>query len=82
VVGSSEEYGLVLENELPIKETNPLRPLSPYAVSKVTQDLMGYQYWKSYGFPIVRSRAFNHEGPHRGDVFVTSNFAKLPAGQL
>jgi len=76
VVGSSEEYGLASENELPIKETNPLRPLSPYAVSKVTQDLMGYQYWKSYGLPIVRCRAFNHEGPRRGDVFVTSNFAK------
>ncbi len=60
VVGSSEEYGLVYEHELPIKETNPLRPLSPYAVSKVTQDLMGFQYWKSYGLPIVRTRAFNH----------------------
>jgi GDP-D-mannose dehydratase len=60
VVGSSEEYGLVSENELPIKETNALRPLSPYAVSKVTQDLMGFQYWKSYGLPIVRTRAFNH----------------------
>ena len=79
VVGSSEEYGLVEEDELPIKETNPLRPLSPYAVSKVGQDLMGYQYWKSYGLPIVRSRAFNHEGPRRGDVFVTSNFARLGA---
>lgn len=79
VVGSSEEYGLVEEDELPIKETNPLRPLSPYAVSKVGQDLMGYQYWKSYGLPIVRSRAFNHEGPRRGDVFVTSNFARQVA---
>jgi len=76
VVGSSEEYGLVEERELPIKETNPLRPLSPYAVSKVAQDMMGYQYFKSYGLPIVRSRAFNHEGPRRGDVFVTSNFAR------
>ena len=76
VVGSSEEYGLVYEHELPIKETNPLRPLSPYAVSKVTQDLMGYQYWKSYNLPIGRARAFNHEGPRRGDPFVTSNFAK------
>jgi GDP-4-dehydro-6-deoxy-D-mannose reductase len=76
VIGSSEEYGLVYEHELPIKETNPLRPLSPYAVSKVAQDLMGFQYWKSYGLPIVRTRAFNHEGPRRGDVFVTSNFAK------
>jgi GDP-4-dehydro-6-deoxy-D-mannose reductase len=45
-------------------------------VSKVTQDLMGYQYFQSYGMPIVRTRAFNHEGPRRGDVFVTSNFAR------
>src|SRR6266540_2325077 len=75
-VGSSEEYGMVYEDELPIRETNPLRPLSPYAVSKVAQDLMGYQYFKSYGMHIVRSRAFNHEGPRRGDVFVTSNFAR------
>src|SRR6266498_1587371 len=75
-VGSSEEYGLVYEDELPIKETNPLRPLSPYAVSKIAQDMMGYQYFKSYGMPIIRSRGFNHEGPRRGDVFVTSNFAK------
>jgi len=59
-VGSSEEYGLVCEGELPIRETNPLRPLSPYAVSKVAQDLMGYQYFKSYGLWIVRARAFNH----------------------
>ena len=75
-IGSSEEYGMVYEDELPIKETNPLRPLSPYAVSKVTQDLMGYQYFQSYRLPIVRTRAFNHEGPRRGDVFVTSNFAR------
>jgi GDP-D-mannose dehydratase len=59
-VGSSEEYGLVHQNELPVRETNPLRPLSPYAVSKVAQDMMGYQYFRSYGLPIVRSRAFNH----------------------
>ena len=79
VVGSSEEYGHVEDDELPIKETNPLRPLSPYAVSKVGQDLMGYQYWKSYGMLIIRSRALNHEGPRRGDVFVTSNFARQVA---
>ena len=76
VAGSSEEYGQVNPDEVPIKETNPLRPLSPYAVSKVAQDLLGYQYFKSYGMPIVRTRAFNHEGPRRGDVFVTSSFAK------
>jgi GDP-4-dehydro-6-deoxy-D-mannose reductase len=72
---SSEEYGMVLENEVPIKETNPLRPLSPYAVSKVAQDLLGYQYFKSYGMDIVRTRGFNHEGPRRPPVFVASDFA-------
>ena len=79
VIGTSEEYGLVHPDEVPITETNPLRPLSPYAVSKVAQDLMGFQYFKSYGLPIIRTRAFNHEGPRRGDVFVTSNFAKQVA---
>ena len=59
---SSEEYGLVLPLEVPIKETNPLRPLSPYAVSKVAQDFMGYQYFKSYGLQIIRTLAFNHSG--------------------
>jgi GDP-4-dehydro-6-deoxy-D-mannose reductase len=73
---SSEEYGLVHPEEVPITEDNPLRPLSPYAVSKVAQDLLGYQYFQSYGIKAVRTRGFNHTGPRRGDVFVTSNFAK------
>jgi len=73
---SSEQYGMVYESELPIRETNPLRPLSPYAVSKVGQDMLGYQYWMSYKIPIVRTRGFNHEGPRRGPVFVCSDFAK------
>jgi GDP-4-dehydro-6-deoxy-D-mannose reductase len=76
VAGSSEEYGQVLPDEIPMKETNPLRPLSPYAVSKVAQDLMAFQYFKSYGMRTVRTRGFNHTGPRRGEVFVTSNFAK------
>lgn len=76
IAGSSEEYGLVLPDEVPIKETNPLRPLSPYAVSKVAQDLLAYQYFRSYGLKTVRTRGFNHTGPRRGEVFVTSNFAK------
>jgi len=76
VAGSSEEYGHAERGELPIKETNPLRPLSPYAVSKVAQDFMGYQYWRSYRIRVIRTRAFNHEGPRRGEVFVVSNFAK------
>ncbi|MBX9879523.1 MAG: GDP-mannose 4,6-dehydratase [Candidatus Obscuribacterales bacterium] len=73
---SSEEYGKVLPHEVPVKENNPLRPLSPYAVSKVAQDMLAYQYNQSYGFKTIRTRAFNHEGPRRGEVFVTSNFAK------
>ena len=76
---SSEEYGLVLPDEVPIKESNPLRPLSPYAVSKVTQDFLAYQYFMSYGIRAIRTRGFNHTGPRRGEVFVTSNFAKQVA---
>ncbi len=73
---SSEEYGLVHPDEIPIKETNPLRPQSPYAVSKVAMDYLGYQYFCSYKMRIVRTRGFNHTGPRRGETFVTSNFAK------
>jgi GDP-4-dehydro-6-deoxy-D-mannose reductase len=73
---SSEEYGMVYPDELPIKENNPLRPLSPYAVSKVAQDLLGYQYFMSYKMDIVRTRGFNHTGPRRAPVFVCSDFAK------
>jgi len=73
---SSEEYGLVKPEEVPIKETNPLRPLSPYGVSKVAMDYLGYQYFKSYNMRIVRTRGFNHTGPRRGDVFAESTFAK------
>ena len=67
---------MVFPDEVPIKETNSLRPLSPYAVSKVTQDLLGYQYWMSWKVDSVRTRGFNHEGPRRGPVFVASDFAK------
>lgn len=73
---SSEEYGMVHPDEVPITETNPLRPLSPYAVSKVAQDYLAYQYFMSYGIKAVRTRGFNHTGPRRGEVFVCSNFSK------
>jgi len=76
VAGSSEEYGLAYENELPVKENNMLRPLSPYGVSKVSQDVLACQYYYSYGLKTIITRAFNHEGPRRGEQFVISNFAK------
>jgi len=75
IAGSSEEYGLVNPDEIPVKETNPLRPLSPYGVSKVGQDLLAYQYYMSYKLHIIRTRAFNHTGPRRPPVFVCSEFA-------
>src|SRR3989338_518921 len=73
---SSEEYGKVMPDEVPISEGNPLRPLSPYAVSKLAMDYLGYQYFESYGIKIIRTRGFNHTGPRRGDVFAESTFAK------
>jgi len=77
IAGSSEEYGMVNPNEeLPLKETNALRPLSPYAVSKVSQDLLAYQYFMSFKMDVVRTRGFNHTGPRRPPVFVCSDFAK------
>ena len=76
IAGSSEEYGLVHPDEVPMKETNPLRPLSPYAVSKVAQDKLAYQYFKSYGLHLVVTRGFNHTGPRRGLIFVTSTMAR------
>lgn len=79
IAGSSEEYGLVYPDEIPINETNPLRPLSPYAVSKVAQDMLGYQYHRSYGLKTIVTRGFNHTGPRRGEVFVTSSFCKQVA---
>lgn len=78
-VGSSEEYGDVAEDKMPIGESTELLPTNPYAVSKVTQDLLGYQYWKRHGTKVVRCRPFNHFGPRQSDVFVASSFARQVA---
>jgi GDP-4-dehydro-6-deoxy-D-mannose reductase len=76
IAGSSEEYGHAEESELPLREDSPLRPMSPYGVSKVAQDMLAYQYFQSYGLKTIRTRAFNHTGPRRGEVFASSSFAK------
>lgn len=79
IVGSNEEYGLVGSDELPLREQAELRPLSPYAVSKVAQDLLGYQYARAYGLPIVRVRPFTHLGPGQEPRFAAASFARQVA---
>lgn len=76
IASSAEVYGLVYKNEVPVKETSQFRPLSPYAVGKIGQDMLGYQYSRNYNMFIVRTRAFSHIGPRMNDNFVISNFAK------
>lgn len=73
---SSEVYGQVFDHELPINENQPFRPASPYAVSKVGEDMLAFQYWLSWKLKIVRVRLFSHDGARRGEFFATSNFAK------
>ena len=76
IASSSEIYGAVESGELPVSENAALRPENPYAVSKATQDLLGYQYSVSRGLDIVRARPFNHTGPGQSDRFVLSGFAR------
>ncbi len=83
VVGSSEEYGQVTPDELPVDENAPLRPMNPYALSKVAQDLMGLQYHLTRKLQIIRVRPFNHIGPRQGLGFVTADFAsQITAAEL
>ena len=76
ICSSSEVYGQVTKDELPIRETNPFRPASPYAVSKTGEDMIALQYWLSYKIKTLRTRMFTHTGPRRGAVFAESAFAK------
>ena len=76
VVGSAEEYGPVREAELPIRETAPLRPASPYAVSKVAQGALALLYGPAGGMRVVLTRTFHHTGPGRGEAFAESSFAR------
>jgi GDP-4-dehydro-6-deoxy-D-mannose reductase len=79
IAGSSEEYGRVLPAECPIREDQPLRPMSPYGVSKIAADKLGYQYARSYGLNICVSRTFNQSGGRRGIDFFDSNWCNQVA---
>ncbi len=85
ITSSAEIYGSVHPDQLPIHEDFPLRPTNPYGVSKVTQDLLGLQYFLSHQMPIVRVRPFNHIGPGQSEGFVATDFARqiarIEAGQ-
>jgi GDP-mannose 4,6-dehydratase len=76
ICSSSEVYGQVKPDEVPITESNTFRPASPYAVGKVGEDMLAMQYWLSWKIKTIRTRMFTHTGPRRGEVFVVSNFAK------
>jgi GDPmannose 4,6-dehydratase len=86
VCSSSEVFGRVPREKLPIDETCSFHPASPYAISKVGTDLLGRFYAEAYGMKTVTTRMFTHTGPRRGDVFAESTFAKqiamIEAGQL
>ena len=74
-VGSADVYGAVTEDELPLTETSPLRPASPYAASKVAADYLGLQAFLGHGLGVIRVRAFNHIGPGQTDRFVAAALA-------
>jgi GDP-4-dehydro-6-deoxy-D-mannose reductase len=76
VAGSNEIYGQIQPADLPVNEDTPLRPVSPYAVSKATQDLLAFQYHISHGLRVVRARPFNHIGPRQNERFAVSSFAR------
>ena len=75
-VSTSEVYGMPEEDEVPIKETNPIRAANPYSISKVGHDLMSQYYHKAYGMKIIVTRMFSHEGARRGKEFALSSFAR------
>ena len=75
-VGSSEEYGILKNKDVPLSESIQLNPISPYAVARVSQELLSKIYVDGYGLNIIMTRSFNHIGPRQKDVFAVSSFAK------
>lgn len=76
MAGTSEEYGSAQYGDGQITEEALPEPKSPYAISKIAMDFMGRHYSEAYGFPVVVTRAFNHAGPGRGEMYAESAFAK------
>jgi GDP-4-dehydro-6-deoxy-D-mannose reductase len=76
IAGSSAEYGWVKPEDTPIVENRPLRPLSPYGVSKAAAEMVGLQYHTSYDLAVVVTRSFNHVGPHQGDRCAIQTFCR------
>jgi GDP-4-dehydro-6-deoxy-D-mannose reductase len=76
VVSSADVYGKVILTELPLAEEAPLRPITPYAASKVAADFLGLQAWLGYGLEVLRVRAFNHLGPGQTNRFVAPALAE------
>jgi GDP-4-dehydro-6-deoxy-D-mannose reductase len=75
-VGSSESYGNINQEHLPLIEESPLDPVSPYAVARVSQEMLSKVYAEAYGVDLVMTRSFNHIGPGQKDVFVVPSFAR------
>lgn len=76
ITSSAEIYGTADQKDLPMNEQLTLKPDNPYAVSKATQDLLGQQYFLSFGLKIIRIRPFNHIGPRQNENFAVASFAK------
>ena len=75
-IGSSEEYGNVNERKVYLTEDHVLNPISPYAVARVSQEMLSKIYTNSYGMDIIMTRSFNHIGTHQKDIFVVPSFIK------
>lgn len=79
LIGSAQQYGNVSEDEQPISEERAQKPLTPYSVSKASQELLGQRYFLSESLPVYWTRSFNHTGPGQADAYVCSNFARQVA---
>lgn len=76
LIGSAQQYGHVAEDDQPIREDAAQKPLTPYAVSKATQELLGQRYFVAEDLPVLWTRSFNHTGPGQAATYVCSSFAK------